>query len=182
MYVNLPLWMLNRFLRVDLLSTKWNKRSMERPPVDAQLQIWRICDDSSPFYTGGAQSLFRLVREQHGPQNTSANHPSVAIVYQNHMWLWCLFIIMRMQISSVWLLAVWSGVCACALSHHSLLTDGQKLQVASWAMAFTQKLKLWICECQEFIIAIFVASSIEHGNTERTRNHFPLSAFCSRSD
>lgn len=35
------------------------------------------------------------------------------------MWLRCLFIIMRMKISSVWLLAVWSAACARALAHHS---------------------------------------------------------------
>lgn len=38
-------------------------------------------------------------------------------------------------------------------------------------------MKLGISECQEFIIAIFVPSCIEHSDTERTRNHFPLSAF-----
>lgn len=52
----------------------------------------------------GPRAPFQLVEEQHGLQNTSTNHPSVAIVYQNHMWLWCLFIIMRMKISSIWLL------------------------------------------------------------------------------
>lgn len=52
----------------------------------------------------GPQAPYQLVEEQHGLQNTSTNHPSVAIVYQNHMWLLCLFVIMRMKISSIWLL------------------------------------------------------------------------------
>ena len=84
----------------------------------------------------GPQAAYPSIEEQHGPQNTSTNHPSVAIVSQNHMWLWCLFIIMRMRISSIWLLprklhsvkygmcpGTWSWFCAQIQKLQPLLAD-----------------------------------------------------------
>lgn len=125
----------------------------------------------------GPQAPYQLVEEQHGLQNTSTNHPSVTIVYHNHMWLWCLFIIMRMKISSIWLLphklsSVWSTVCARALVPHFV----HRYRNCSRSLTDNiQKLKIMNFQCQEFITAIFVPSCIEHSDTERTRNHFSLS-------
>ncbi len=101
----------------------------------------------------GPQASYQLVEEQHGLQNTSTNHPSVAIVYQNHMWLWCLFIIMRMKISSIWLLphklcsvkycmspGTCRSLCAQIQKLHPLLSDN------------IQNLKLWILNARNSLL------------------------------
>ena len=93
----------------------------------------------------GPKVPYQSVEEQHGLQNTSTNHPSVAIVYQNHMWLWCLFIIMRVKISSIWLLPHklrCVKYCMCPGALVSFWARIQKLQ--QLLTDNIQKLKWWI--------------------------------------
>lgn len=119
----------------------------------------------------------QLMEEQHGLQNTSSNHPSVAIVYQKHMRVWCLFIIMRMKISSIWLLlhTALRLYWMCPSTCRSFCSQIQKPE--PHLTSSIPKLKLQFFECQEFISTIFVPSCIWHTDTLRTRNHFPLSGF-----
>lgn len=126
----------------------------------------------------GAQAPYQLVEEQHGLQNTSTNHPSVAIVYQNHMWLWCLLIIMRMKISSIWLLPhkLRSVKCSmCPGKRRSFCSQIQKLQPL--LIGNIQKLKLWILNARNsLLLSLFhrVSSILTQKEQEIT---FPLSGF-----
>lgn len=101
----------------------------------------------------GPQAPYQLVEEQHGLQNTSTNHPSVAIVYQNHMWLWCLFIIMRMKISSIWLLPHKLRsvkYCICSGTCRSFRSQIQKLQPLLTDNIL--KVKLWILNARNSLL------------------------------
>lgn len=131
----------------------------------------------------GPQAQYQLVEEQHGLQNTSTNHPSVAIVYQNHMWLWCLFIIMRMKISSIWLLPRKLRnvkYCMCPGTCRSFCSQIQKLQPAlNRQYSDTRNYEFWMpgihycCLCSVVYLAYW-----------HRKNKKSLSTiwFCSRSD
>lgn len=97
---HLMLHMHHHFLNVGLrgphLAKRGRRSCVEFTAMkDLRLHFWVL--------RRGQKSPFDL-QEQSGPHHTSSNHPSVTIVCEKHMWLFWLFIRMRMKIRSFWLL------------------------------------------------------------------------------
>lgn len=79
------------------------------------------------------------------------------------MWLWCLFIIMRMKISSIWLLPhklCSVKCCMCPGICRSFCSQREKLEPL--LTNDIQQLRWWIFECQEnlWLLSLFHHVSI----------------------
>lgn len=105
----------------------------------------------SSVYAGGLQLL-----EQPGLLHTSTNHPSVAIVEQNSMCLWSVFIIMRMTISSIWLLP------HKTLGVKDRLCPGGSRSVRNYTTLKRQYSELGILNARKFISALALFLCVCH--------------------